>query len=113
MLKSGDKSKLRKTLERTQKDVPAQERGANLIALETTIVEELKERRGRPPKRLYLKFHYSSKEPRRCSFALWFAPPEVCTERPEPEVAADFVVCDEFRHNSRPYCATVLQQRVS
>jgi len=60
-LKKWDKFKLRETLDWIQRNVPAAERKANLIAVETTLIDELKDRRARPPKRHFLKFHFGNK----------------------------------------------------
>ena len=68
-----------------------------MIALETAIVEELKNGRGRPPKRLYLKFHYFSKEASALLIRIAFRDPGRRHSAPEPDVAAAIVVCDEFR----------------
>ena len=61
-MKNWDKVKLRENLDWIQANVPARERKANLIAVETAIIEELKERRACPPDRHYLKFNFSHQD---------------------------------------------------
>ena len=49
-LKNWGKEKLRETLDWVQANITTHDRWANLIAVETTIIEELKERLAGPPK---------------------------------------------------------------
>ena len=89
--------KVRETLDWIQANVPQRERKANLISVETAIIDELRERRANPRGRHFLKFLYGNQEA--CDLLLRnvLRDPEVYSEHPEPEVAAAIMVCDKFR----------------
>ena len=55
-MKMWDKAKLRETLDWIQANVPAKERRANLLAVETALIDELKDKRALPSRRQFLKF---------------------------------------------------------
>jgi hypothetical protein len=95
-LKNWDKAKLRESLDWIQANVPARERKANLIAVETAIIEELKERRASPRSRHFLKFHYGHHDAEHLLLRNVLRDPEVYTKHPNPEVAAAIMVCDKF-----------------
>ncbi len=96
-LKKWDKAKLRETLDWIQVNVPAHERRANLIAVETTLIEELKERRAHPLKRQFLKLSFSNQEASALLLANVLRSPEVYSKHPEPEAAAAIMVVNKFR----------------
>ena len=57
-MRNWDKAKLRESLDWIQAKVPTRERKANLISVETAIIEQLRERRANPRDRHFLKFLY-------------------------------------------------------
>ena len=90
-MRNWDKAKLRETLDWIQAHVPQRERRANLISVETAIIEELRERRASPRGRHLLKFLYGNQDASHLMLR------NVYTKHPEPEVAAAIMVCDKFR----------------
>ena len=95
-LQKWDKTKLRETLDWIQANVPVKERRANLLAIETALIEELKEKRAAPPKRQFLKFHFGNKEASLLLLRNTLRDPEVYSKHPQPEVAASIMVADRF-----------------
>ena len=116
-LKNWNKAKLRETLDWIQKNVPARERRAHLTAVETILVEGLKEHRARLPKQQYLKFHYSSKEASTLHLRSVLRNPDAYTKHPEPDAAAAIMVCDAFHPQIQAilcnYAATARESNTS
>ena len=96
-MRNWDKAKLRETLDWIQANVPSRERRANLISVETAIIEELRERRANPRDRHFLKFLYGHKDACHLLLRNVLRDPEVYSKHPEPEVGAAIMVCDKFR----------------
>ena len=92
-----DKAKLRETLDWIQAHVPQRERRANLISVETAILEELRQRKADPRKRHFLKFLFGNQDACHLMLRNVLRDPAVYTKHPEPEVAAAIMVCDKFR----------------
>ena len=93
-MKDWDKAKLRETLDWIQSHVPQRERRANLISVETALIEELRDRRASPRGRHFL---YGNQNACHLMLRNVLRDPDVYTKHPEPEVAAAIMVCDTFR----------------
>ena len=96
-MRNWDKAKLRETLDWIQAHVPQRERRANLISVETAIIEELRERRASPRGRHFLKFLHGNQDASHLMLRNLLRDPEVYTKHPEPEVAAAIMMCEKFR----------------
>ena len=86
-----------------QANVPAKERRANLLAVETALIEELKDKRALPPRRQFLKFHYGNKTASKLLLKNVLRDPEVYSTHPQPEVAAAVMVVDRFSPQIQAY----------
>ena len=93
-MRNWDKTKLRETLDWIQAHVPQRERRANLISVETAIIEELRGRKANPRARQFLKFMYGNQDACHLLLRNVLRDPGVY---PEPEVGAAIMVCDKFR----------------
>jgi len=102
-LKNWDKVKLRESLDWIQANIPVAERRANLLAVETTIIEELRDRRAAPPKRQYLKFHFGNQGATYLLLRNVLRDPDVYTKHPHPEEAAAIMVADRFTPQIQAY----------
>ena len=96
-MRNWDKAKLRETLDWIQAHVPQRERRANLISVETALIEELRGRKADPRGRHFLKFLFGNQEACHLMLRNVLRDPEVYSKHPEPEVAAAIMVCDKFR----------------
>jgi len=96
-MRNWDKAKLRESLDWIQAHVPQRERRANLISVETALIEQLRDRKANPRARHYLKFLYGNQEACHLMLRNVLRDPEVYSKHPEPEVAAAIMVCDKFR----------------
>ena len=75
----------------------SRKRKANLIAVETAIIEELRGRKAVPRDRHFLKFDFGHTDAEHLLLRNVLRDPEVYSKHPEPEVAAAMMVCDQFR----------------
>ena len=91
-----DKAKRRETLNWIQANVPAKERHANLLTIETALIEQLKDKRALPTRRQFLKFRFPNKTALKLLLRNVLRDPEVYTLHPQPEVAAAIMVMDHF-----------------
>lgn len=102
-MKMWDKAKLRETRDWIQANVPAKERRANLLAVETALIDELKDKRALPTKRQFLKFHFANKTASKLLLRNVLRDPEVYTLHPQPELAAAIMVMDHFNPQLQAY----------
>ena len=94
-----DKAKLRETLDWIQANVPAKERRANLLAVETALIDELKDKRALPTRRQFLKFHFANKTASKLLLRNVLRDPEVYTL----DLAAAIMVMDHFNPQLQAY----------
>ena len=92
-----EKDTLRETLDWIQQNVPARERRANLIAVETAIIDMLREKRARRPKRHFLKVTFQNNNAVHLLLPHVLRDPRVYSKHPEPEVAAAIMVVNKFQ----------------
>ena len=92
-----EKDTLRETLDWIQQNVPARERRANLIAVETAIIDMLREKWARRPKRHFLKVTFQNNNAVHLLLPHVLRDPRVYSKHPEPEVAAAIMVVNKFQ----------------
>ena len=96
-MKDWDKNTLRESLDWIQQNVPARERRANLIAVETAIIDMLREKRANRPKRHFLKVTFLNNQAAHLLLPHVLRDPQVYSKHPEPEVAAAIMVVNKFQ----------------
>ena len=102
-LQKWDKTKLRETLDWIQANVPVKERRANLLAIETALIEELKEKRAAPPKRQFLKFHFGNKEASLLLLRNTLRERSILSQKSPPRLWLRIALAQKFRH----FCVTM------
>jgi len=87
-MQSWEKDTLRETLDWIQQNVPAKERRANLIAVETALIDTLREKRACRVKRHFLKVTFLNNQAVHLQLPHVLRDPQVYSKHPEPEAAA-------------------------
>ena len=95
-MKSWAKDTLRETLDWIQKNVPARERRANLIAVETALIDTLREKRACRRKRHFLKVSFLNNQSVHLQLPHVIRDPRIYSMHPEPDEAAAIMVVNKF-----------------